>query len=71
MPTPEPQDRIPSLEINTRSVSPEPAIAVYPEPTAAVHPEPIVAVRPEPITVPQQSKRLPDPPIFTGKQREL
>jgi hypothetical protein len=63
MPTPGPQDRTPSPEMNTRSVSPEPAAAVHPEPTAALHPEPT--------TAPQRSERLPDPPIFTGKRREL
>ena len=60
MPTLEPQDRTLSPEMNTRSVSPEPV--------AAVHPEPIAAVHPEPTTAPQQSERLPDPLIFTGKQ---
>ena len=63
MPTLEPQDRTPSPEMNTRSVSPEPVAAVHPEPTAAIHPEPT--------TAPQRSERLPDPPIFTGKRREL
>ena len=34
-------------------------------------PEPIVVTHPKPTTVPQRSKRLLDPPIFTGKRREL
>ena len=50
MPTPEPQDQTLSPEMNTRSVSPEPIIAVYPKPIAAVHPKPIVAVYPKLIT---------------------
>ena len=51
MPTLEPQDRIPSLEINTWSVSPKPVIAVYPKPIVAVYPKPIAAIRPKLITV--------------------
>jgi len=55
MPTLGPQDRTPSPEMNTRNASPEPAVVTHPEPT----------------TAPQRSERLPDPPIFTGKRREL
>ena len=51
MPTPEPQDQILSLEMNTRSVSPKPIIAVLPKPIAAVYPKPIAAIRPKLITV--------------------
>ena len=52
MPTLEPQDQIPSLEINTRSISPKPVVAIYPKPIIAVYPKPIAAVRPKLITVP-------------------
>ena len=56
IPTPSPRNRTPSPEANTRNASPEPAVVIYPV---------------EPTTVPQRSERLPDPPIFTGKRREL
>ena len=55
MPILGPQDQTPSLEINTRNESPKPIVVTYPEPT----------------TAPQRSERLPDPLIFTSKQREL
>jgi hypothetical protein len=55
MPTLGLPDRTPSPEMNTRNDSPEPAVVIHPEPTTAS----------------QRSERLPDPPIFTGKRREL
>jgi len=55
MPTLERQDRTPSPEAISRNVSPEPAVVIHPEPT----------------TAPQRSEKLPDPPVFTGKRREL
>ena len=55
MPELGPRTRTISLEINTRNASPEPVVVTHPEPTAA----------------PQRSEKLPDPPVFTGKRREL
>jgi hypothetical protein len=51
-----PQDRTPSPEANTRNASPEPAVVIHPA---------------EPTTAPIRSEKLPDPPVFTGKRREL
>ena len=52
----EPQDQTPFPEPFTRNASPEPAIVTPPV---------------EPTTASQRSEKLPDPPVFTGKRREL
>jgi hypothetical protein len=56
IPTLEPQDQTPFPEPFTRNASPEPAIVTPPV---------------EPTTASQRSEKLPDPPVFTGKRREL